>query len=44
LKIGIVAPPQFGQPATKENIVQTTIMVENEGIDSLWVADRLLNL
>jgi probable F420-dependent oxidoreductase len=41
LKIGIVAP-QFGQPATKENIVQTAKTVEQEDIDSLWVAERLL--
>jgi probable F420-dependent oxidoreductase len=41
LKIGIVSP-QFGQPATKENIVQTAKTVEQEDIDSLWVSERLL--
>jgi probable F420-dependent oxidoreductase len=41
LKIGIVAP-QSGKPATKENIVQTAKTVEQEDIDSLWVAERLL--
>jgi hypothetical protein len=41
LKIGIVSP-QFGQPATKENIVQTAKTVEQEDIDSLWVEERLL--
>lgn len=41
MKIGIVAP-QFGRSATRDNIFQTAIMVENEGIDSLWVAERLL--
>jgi alkanesulfonate monooxygenase SsuD/methylene tetrahydromethanopterin reductase-like flavin-dependent oxidoreductase (luciferase family) len=42
LKIGIVSP-QFGQSATKENIVQTAKTVEQEeDIDSLWVIERLL--
>jgi alkanesulfonate monooxygenase SsuD/methylene tetrahydromethanopterin reductase-like flavin-dependent oxidoreductase (luciferase family) len=41
LKIGIVSP-QFGQPATKENIVQTAKTAEQEDIDTLWVAERLL--
>ncbi len=42
MKIGIVAP-QFGPPATRENILQTAKAVEQEeGIDSLWVAERLL--
>ena len=41
MKIGIVSP-QFGKQATKENVVQTAKIVEKEGIDSLWVAERLL--
>ena len=41
MKIGIVAP-QFGQAATRENIVQTAKSAEQEDIDSLWVAERLL--
>ena len=41
MKIGIVAP-QFGQPASRENIVQTAKDAEQEDIDSLWVAERLL--
>jgi probable F420-dependent oxidoreductase len=41
LKIGIVSP-QLGQPATRENVLQTAKLAENEGIDSLWVGERLL--
>ena len=41
MKIGIVAP-QFGQAATRENIVQTAKTAEQENIYSLWVAERLL--
>ncbi|MGB7662505.1 MAG: TIGR03619 family F420-dependent LLM class oxidoreductase [Nitrososphaeraceae archaeon] len=41
MKIGIVAP-QFGQPASRENIVQTAKDAEQEDLDSLWVAERLL--
>jgi probable F420-dependent oxidoreductase len=41
LKIGIVSP-QLGQPATRENVIQTAKLAENEGIDSLWVGERLL--
>jgi alkanesulfonate monooxygenase SsuD/methylene tetrahydromethanopterin reductase-like flavin-dependent oxidoreductase (luciferase family) len=41
LKIGIVLP-QLGRSATRENILQTAHIAENEGIDSLWVGERLL--
>jgi probable F420-dependent oxidoreductase len=41
LKIGIVSP-QLGQPATRVNVLQTAKLAENEGIDSLWVGERLL--
>jgi probable F420-dependent oxidoreductase len=41
LKTGIVLP-QLGQPATRENVLQTAMVAENEGIDSLWVGERLL--
>jgi probable F420-dependent oxidoreductase len=41
LKIGITLP-HFGQQATRENVIQTAKMAEEEGIDSLWVGERLL--
>jgi probable F420-dependent oxidoreductase len=41
LQVGIVSP-QLGQPATRENVLQTARLAENEGIDSLWVGERLL--
>jgi len=41
LKIGIVSP-ELGQQATRENVLQTAKIAENEGIDSLWVGERLL--
>lgn len=41
MKIGIVSP-QLGQQATRENVLQTAKIAENEGIDSLWVGERLL--
>jgi len=41
LKIGIVSP-QLGRQATKENVLQTAKTAEYEGIDSLWVGERLL--
>jgi probable F420-dependent oxidoreductase len=41
LKIGLVSP-QLGRPATRENVLQTATLAENEGIDSLWVGERLL--
>jgi probable F420-dependent oxidoreductase len=41
LKVGIVSP-QLGRQATRENVLQTAKTAENEGIDSLWVGERLL--
>jgi probable F420-dependent oxidoreductase len=41
LKIGIVLP-HLGRAATRENILQTAMLAENEGIDSLWAGERLL--
>ena len=41
MKIGIVSP-QLGPQATKENVLQTAKIAENEGLDSLWVGERLL--
>jgi alkanesulfonate monooxygenase SsuD/methylene tetrahydromethanopterin reductase-like flavin-dependent oxidoreductase (luciferase family) len=41
LKIGVVLP-QLGPAATRENVLQTAKIAENEGIDSLWVGERLL--
>jgi probable F420-dependent oxidoreductase len=41
LKIGI-SLPHVGQQATRENVIQTAKMAEQEGIDSLWVGERLL--
>ena len=34
--------PQFGEYATKENILYMAKEAEKEGVDSLWVLDRLL--
>jgi probable F420-dependent oxidoreductase len=41
LKVGITLP-QAGEQSTKENIVRTAKMAEDEGFDSLWVFERLL--
>jgi probable F420-dependent oxidoreductase len=41
LKIGITLP-QAGQQATKENVIQMANLAEREGLDSLWVGERLL--
>ena len=41
MKVGMFLP-QFGECATKENILYTAKEAEKEGIDSLWVLDRLL--
>jgi probable F420-dependent oxidoreductase len=41
LKVGITLP-QAGEQSTKENIVRTAKTAEDEGIDSLWVFERLL--
>jgi probable F420-dependent oxidoreductase len=41
LKVG-VSLPQAGQQATRENVIQMAKNAESEGIDSLWVFERLL--
>jgi probable F420-dependent oxidoreductase len=41
MKIGLVLP-QFGEHATTENIIYIATEAEKEGIDSVWVLDRLL--
>ena len=41
MKIGILLP-LAGQQATRENIIQTAKLAEQEGFDSLWVFERLL--
>jgi len=40
LKIGIILP-QGGQQATRENVIQMAQRAEKEGVDSLWVFERL---
>lgn len=41
LKVGIILP-HLGSAASKNNIVETAKIAEEEGLDSLWVAERLL--
>lgn len=41
MKVGLFLP-QVGEHATTENILYTGTEAEKEGIDSLWVFDRLL--
>jgi probable F420-dependent oxidoreductase len=41
LKIGILLP-LAGEQSTRENIIQTAKLSEQEGFDSLWVFERLL--
>ena len=41
MKVGVFLP-QVGEYATKENILYIAKEAEKEGIDSLWVLDRLL--
>jgi alkanesulfonate monooxygenase SsuD/methylene tetrahydromethanopterin reductase-like flavin-dependent oxidoreductase (luciferase family) len=41
LKIGVLLPVA-GQQATRENIIHTAKLAEQEGFDSLWVFERLL--
>lgn len=41
MKIGL-ALPHLGPDATKENIIKLAADAEKEGLDSLWVAERLL--
>jgi len=41
MKIGLVLP-HLGPEATRENILKMAVDAEKEGLDSLWVAERLL--
>jgi probable F420-dependent oxidoreductase len=41
MKTGLTLP-QYGEHATKENIIQLATMAEQERFDSLWVFERLL--
>jgi probable F420-dependent oxidoreductase len=41
MKVGITLP-QIGEMATRENVIELAKESEMEGIDSLWVLDRLL--
>jgi alkanesulfonate monooxygenase SsuD/methylene tetrahydromethanopterin reductase-like flavin-dependent oxidoreductase (luciferase family) len=41
LKIGVLLP-LAGQQATRENIIHTAKLAEQERFDSLWVFERLL--
>ena len=41
MKVGIVLP-QTGESATRENVLYIGKEAEKEGLDSVWVFDRLL--
>jgi len=41
MKIGLTLP-HLGSTANRENIIRLAVDAEAEGIDSLWVADRLV--
>ena len=41
MKVGITLP-HLGFGSFKNNIVETAKIAEEEGLDSLWVAERLL--
>jgi probable F420-dependent oxidoreductase len=41
MMVGITLP-QVGEPATRENVIELAKAADSEGIDSLWVLDRLL--
>ena len=41
MNVGITLP-QIGEMATRENVIELAKQSEMEGIDSLWVLDRLL--
>jgi probable F420-dependent oxidoreductase len=41
MKVGITLP-QIGEMATRENVIELAKESEMEGIDSLWVLDRIL--
>ena len=41
MRVGI-ALPQVGEQATRANVIELAKTADKEGIDSLWVLDRLL--
>jgi alkanesulfonate monooxygenase SsuD/methylene tetrahydromethanopterin reductase-like flavin-dependent oxidoreductase (luciferase family) len=41
MKIGITLP-QMDPDTTKENMLKIALDAEKEGLDSIWVAERLL--
>ena len=41
MKVGLFLP-QVGEHATRDNILHVAKEAEKEGIDSVWVLDRLL--
>jgi alkanesulfonate monooxygenase SsuD/methylene tetrahydromethanopterin reductase-like flavin-dependent oxidoreductase (luciferase family) len=41
LKVDITLP-NHGQAATKKNVIETTKIAKERGLDSLWVAESLL--
>ena len=41
MKIGLTLP-HLGSTAKRENIIRLAVDAEAEGINSLWVADRLV--
>jgi probable F420-dependent oxidoreductase len=41
MRVGITLP-QVGEQATRENVIELAKTADKEGIDSLWVLDRLL--
>jgi probable F420-dependent oxidoreductase len=41
MRVGITLP-QVGEQATRENVIELAKAADREGIDSLWVLDRLL--
>ena len=41
MKIGITLP-HLGSDATRENILKIALDADKEGLDSVWVGERLL--
>lgn len=41
MRVGITLP-QVGESATRENVIELAKAADREGVDSLWVLDRLL--
>ena len=41
MRVGITLP-QVGEQATRANVIELAKTADKEGIDSLWVLDRLL--